>query len=59
MPLRQPNGVPQAHLEAVYVEVFLELANYGEIEDQIWHLAGLIRVYNVIRHATDIDRLII
>ena len=24
----------QAHLEAFYVEVFLELANYGEIEDR-------------------------
>ena len=32
--MKEPNGRNrQAHLEAFYVEVFLELANYGEIED--------------------------
>eukprot|EP00438_Fugacium_kawagutii_P026758 Skav216448 [mRNA] locus=scaffold50:405013:408892:+ [translate_table: standard] len=30
-------GMPGAHLEAFYVEVFLELANYGEIEVKYYH----------------------
>ncbi|CAK9011656.1 Splicing factor U2af small subunit A (U2 auxiliary factor 35 kDa subunit A) (U2 small nuclear ribonucleoprotein auxiliary factor small subunit A) (U2 snRNP auxiliary factor small subunit A) (Zinc finger CCCH domain-containing protein 60) (OsC3H60) [Durusdinium trenchii] len=50
----------QAHLEAFYVEVFLELANYGEIEDLVVvdnlcdHMIG--NVYVKYYHEEDAER---
>merc|ERR1711862_675730 len=50
----------QQHLEAFYIEVFLELANYGEIEDVVVvdnlcdHLIG--NVYVKYYHEEDAER---